>query len=45
MIMQAKVEIKYKDGSVETNKYASQQKYDKANTVKNYYEFRPMLQV
>jgi len=32
--MQAKVEIKYKDGSVETNKYASQQKYDKANTVK-----------
>lgn len=31
--MEANVKIKYKDGTEETRKYASQEKYDKANTV------------
>lgn len=30
--MEAKVKIKYKDGTVEEKKYSSQEKYDKKNT-------------
>ena len=31
--MEANVKIKYKDGTEEARKYASQEKYDKSNTV------------
>lgn len=33
IFLKAEVKIKYTDGSSETRKYASQEKYDKANTV------------
>lgn len=34
--MDAEVKIKYKDGTTETKKYASQEKYDKNNTTRVY---------
>lgn len=34
--MDAEVKIKYKDGTTETKKYASQEKYDRNNTTRVY---------